>query len=341
MAWRESQKFGRRFLDQVRKRYRIAAVMSGNIDYWQDESLRHACASAGLPFLVLSKEHQTIPVVYSRSVEYYKRFGFQYTGTAVAVFGTRTKEMLIESGACSADQVWVTGPPRLDQWRDIEQSKVPKDTITLLSYADETYLAPENFVEVLTLFADAATRHEAAGVRFVVKCKNTIDRERIAERLRKYGEHRLELTVKTPLFELLPRSRLVIGYNSLAMLEALFSNAVLAVPQWSDARRDISDQNIGPDCPESRAVYRFVESPDELCQLIDQVTSRFDFMPDRGQRFSLLNRYFHVSGDETSSSIVEQFALNYVSNRDHGESDKLTLLSSESASPSARLTISH
>lgn len=330
-AWKESEKFGLTLLALAKKRYGVAAVMSANIDYWQDEGLRRACRHLGIPFLVLSKEHQTIPVTFPRTVEHYRSLNFRYTGTAAAVFGASTKDLLLESGACAADQIWVTGPPRLDQWRDLDQTTVTKDTLTLLSYADPSYMAPRSFSDVLALFADAAARHRESGMRFVVKCKNPHDRDHIMALLEKHRGHQLELAVEMPLFDLLPRSRLVIGYNSLAMLEALFSNAVLAVPQWGDARRDPAEQNIDPTDPECLVVYDLVESPEDLCRVIDEAVRPFDFVPDRAKRFRLLNKYFHTSRDETSSLLVEHFALNFISDDDLGEAARPILPSLRSA----------
>ena len=311
-AWSESERFALKLLTLARKRFAIAAVMSSNIDYWQDEGLRRACRQIGIPFLVLMKEHPTQNKVYENSLLYYKNLNFRYAGTAAAVFGERTRQMLVESGACAPSQVWVTGAPRLDPWRAASENCEQRDSLTLLSYADPTYLAPNNFAEVLAIFAEASLRHQNQALRFVVKCKNSADRVRISEMIGAQA-HNLEISEQIRLTSLLPRSRLVIGYNSLAMLEALFSSAVLAVPQWGDARRSSAEQTIDPTDFESRAIYNFPETGEVLRHLIDRATMVGDQPTDRNRRLKLLDKYFRICPAETSSQLVERFVLNFIS----------------------------
>lgn len=308
-AWEIGEKFAGFFLNLVCRRFGVAAIMSANIDYWQDEVMRRACRAEGIPFLVLSKEHQTIPEVYRRSVEYYRGHKYRFTGSAVAVFGPRTKDMLVESGVCEEAQVCITGAPRLDPWLDMDFDEITADTVTLLSFAGPGYGAAETFLEVLGLFVDAANRHRDKGLRFAVKCKNEIDRQVVHGLLDDAPISNLELTVAEPLFELLPRSRIVIGYNSLSLVEALFCPAVLMVPQWGEGAGDPVKQNIDPTDPDCRAAYRFAESAESLTSLIDQAVYGDLKGASRSLRRRLISRYFHIPSGHYSGECVESFAL--------------------------------
>ncbi len=53
--------FGLAFLEAASARTPIAAVLSANVDYWQDEAIKIACSTLGIPFLVLCRENRTIP----------------------------------------------------------------------------------------------------------------------------------------------------------------------------------------------------------------------------------------------------------------------------------------
>ena len=311
-AWQQGVKFANRFLAIVQERFGVAAVMSSNIDYWQDEVLRRACMARGIPFLVLSKEHQTLPYIFNKTVQYYRNLNFRFTGTGVAVFGLRTKEMLIESGVCTDDQVWVTGAPRLDPWLDQGSDPSPRDTLTLLSYADPSYGASENFSQVLALFADAARHNRGRGLRSVIKCKNAADRKLVSSLLGKRGMDGLEVIVDEPLFQLLPRSRLIIGYNSLSMIEALFSSAMLVVPQWGDACCEPAKQNIDPTDPNCQAVYRFADSARSMRKWLDEAVVDGFRPSDKSLRGELLERYFHASSDQYASTSVERFVLHFI-----------------------------
>lgn len=311
-AWRTGEIFAETFLSLVRERHDLRAVVSANVDYWHDEVVRRACRKLGIPFLVLSRELRAIPASYQRILQRYIDNGFRYTGTAVAVFGEVTRDLLVESGACPAEAIWLTGSPRFDPWLADDKlfAQDRQDTITLLGYSGPVK-ANENYVEVLRLFAAAERRHRDKGLRWLVKCKDRKEYDLTLEAL-KGVEHGLVINYSESFLDLYPRSRLIVGYNSLAALEALLSGAALVVPQWSDARKPQPQQLLDPADPLIRRNFEFPETPAALDALIDDYAG--GRLPElrREERLSLLRRYIEFTPGRPASERLEAFVLHHV-----------------------------
>lgn len=308
-GWAACEAYARAIIKAAQARFGIRAVLASNVDYWQHEGFRRACAAINMPFLVLNQELQTVPSVYRASLEMYARTAFRFTGTACAVFGKATADMLIESTACRADQVAITGAPRLDPWLDGSIGEAQQDTITLLAFDGDQYFAPGCYLDTLFAFADAS--NHAPHLRFVLKAKDAEDEARAHEHL-KGRAHRLAITHQEPLTALFPRSRLVIGYLSIAVMEALFSHAAIAVPFWGDAHKPADELNLDPDHSETGRLISFLPDAPALAAMIAQAAQTTQPRVDREAREALIFRYFHRPGEGGATAEVERFIRRYL-----------------------------
>ena len=310
-AWARAEAYAGEVIALARRRFDLVALLASNVDYWQHEAFRRASSKAGLPFLTLCQELQTVDRTHDLSVQLYEEADFRYTGTAVAVFGARTRDMLIESRCCTPEQVWITGAPRLDPWFRDEIADAPADTLTFISYDGEQYFAPANYRDSLLIFAEASMRHRSSGLTFVLKCKDAED-ERRAHGYLEGIAHTLQITNGRDLTELFPRSRLVYGYNSLALVEALLSPAQLALPRWSDAARPPSEQIVHPENEACRPHFEFVEGPDAFAALLDEALSTPLPAVDRAARRTLLKSWFYVPDDGSAVQASEDFCRHFI-----------------------------
>jgi hypothetical protein len=220
--------FATSFLRSARARCGVAAVITGNVDYAPDEFLRRAAKLEGLPFLVLLKEHAITDYGYR---EFAKSLaGFRYEGDGVAVFGDRTADMLVEETICPPERIAVTGPPRLDEWIDIEPAP-ELDLAVLFSFSRLYQEGAETFPEVLEAFAVAAHQAQGSAGRFVVKCRDPYEETVVREMASAYGQV-LEITSDALVPDLLRRATVTVGYSSLAMLEALLSWGTVVSPRF-------------------------------------------------------------------------------------------------------------
>jgi hypothetical protein len=326
--WAKAENYVQQLLEAALRRWNIVAVLSSNVDYWQHEAVRRVCRKINVPFVVLCQELQSIDWVYDHSIKLYTDANFRFSGAAVAVFGQRTKEMLVESQCNTEDEVWVTGAPRLDPWFDgTVDSAIPADTITLLAFDGDQYFAPNCYLDALRVFAEASIRHRDSGKIFLLKCKDAEDERRARSHLSGVA-HNLTITNARSLIEIFPRSRLVLGYNSLAIVEALFSPAELAVPQWSDAARPVAEQLIDPTSPEYRRHFRFLDLPQAWADLIDEAIASPRPAVDLRARAAVVEHWFHVPAGGSATQATEDFIAHYVrraagSNQSTGSQDKL------------------
>jgi hypothetical protein len=314
--WLRLEEFGAGFLTALQRRWPIDAVMTSHIDYWHGEGVRLGARRLGIPFLALCREHMCLPI----EQESVRRFftGFKWEGDAVAVFGQSTKSIFVNSGACSNDQVVVTGPPRLDIWREVAPRAEPRNLIVLLSYRDPDYRAPGSFVEVLRIFRDAYSRHSEDAI-FWVKSKDTKDTEEIRSLLQNTGRNFI-IDHETPLYELFPRARLVVGFNSLSLVEAMFTHARITIPCWSDADRPREELMFNPDDQELKNVVGFARSAEELKRDLERAACGQQAEPAAAaDRLNVVRRIFHVPDEGTCSREVEQFVRRRIAARESSD----------------------
>lgn len=315
-ALARSRRFFARFLTAARRRHGIGAVLSANTDYWQDEAIRWACRDVGLPFLVLSREHYITAAFAAERMRRYRDSGFHFNGTAVAVFGPQTADTMRLTGICPPEHITVTGAPRLDVWREFRADATRGDDAVLLSFARPQYGAPACFADVLRAFARAA--QDSPGRNFVVKCKNEEDRGLVNRLLPGLpGADRLRLVLGTPLLELLGQASAVIGFNSLALLEALLAPPRICVPLWSDAGARPENLMFPQDDVAIRAVIDFARAPEDLGTWLRSRAQDPPTSVARAQRMALLQRYFHFPQETTCSAEVEQFVLRHLPSQEH------------------------
>ena len=197
----------------------VDGILSANFDYWQDHSFKLTCKEKGIPFLALSREHPIIPTICKIVYNDYRMLDYKYIGDAIAVAGVSSQRVLWDSKVVDKkEKICVTGLPRYDAWRDLTVINNERQYITLLTFTSG-YGADDTFLEVLELFVKVADKNPST--LFYVKTKDALDTYILKQHLSNNTlSDNLVFGHEIPLFELLPQSKLVINYNSLALVEA-------------------------------------------------------------------------------------------------------------------------
>lgn len=310
-AWLALEKFGCALVKRLQSKTKIDAFMTSHIDYWQAEGARLGAKLMNIPFLGLCREHMCLPIEQRSVTSYYSNFKFE--GDAIAVFGEATRRIFIDSGACYPEQVVVTGAPRLDIWRDIIDENETGNYITLLSYRDPDYRAPNSFAETLKLFLLAANKHENSGLIFHVKSKNPQDSDEIRGMAKKLPSN-VVIDHTAVLPDLLRKSRMTIGFNSLSLLEAHFTNTTIVVPYWSDARRHADELIFDPDDAVTQKVIQFPTSAEEFSGLIDRAVAGECNNMDVADRLAIIRKVFYFPESTTCCEQVEVFVRSRMRN---------------------------
>lgn len=301
--WENSERFGLAFLRMLRFRGPIDAVFSSHVDYWQDEGIRRACARLGIPFLALCHENYNVPKTFRTRSEEFTSLGFRFNGTAVATFSPHIKEMFAKAGICSADRIVVTGAPRLDGWLRVQNK--PARRIVLLSFLNphKYYTSAEFFFSVLDALREIV--EQRPDLELVVKCKGGRDAAAISNHV---GSHpRIVVGREMPIPETLSTASVVVGGNSLSMVEALLSGASLFIPVEGGVEQDPDTSLFDPNDPKVREHLHFAPSLDDLKKQVNAALDAGVAALDRASRVSLVQRYIHFTENEASGPRVADF----------------------------------
>jgi hypothetical protein len=311
------ERFGVALLKEAQRTMPIDAVAAANIDYWQDEALKLGCRRLGIPFVVLCRENYSIPWTVPWMHDHLAKSGFRFEGQGLAVFSQPTKDAFAP-GFSDPDDIWVTGAPRYDRWFDLKPlPNSAKDHVSLITFNDPGYMAENVFTEVARIFERAARESKPSPLTWLMKCKKRGDRDEVLERLGRVDPEALRFEYDTPLFELFPRSRVVIGYNSLALVEAMLTDAPVVVPCWGEARAGRHNVLLDYDDPLTRRVVNFADSPEELEALLLRA-ARGEKLPTGtdADRRAMFRSHIHVpdggNGPVTASAMTEAFIRHYV-----------------------------
>jgi len=278
---------------------RVPVIMSANTDYWQETSMRQYCTDNHVLHYVLCRENLIIPHFRNIVINRQRESGMKFQGH-VAVFSNHMKEVFLEGGSCREDQITVTGAPRTDIWRD-ERPAQERNTVLLLSF--RTSLDPDMFNDAIERFIEAA--RDFPDLDFVVKCKE--GRGDYAWMKQKMKENNAPQNLRPEQYgdlrDLMERSRVIIGFNTLALTEAMLTDARLIVPAWHDIDAFRNKLMMDPEDQELQTEIGFCASADEFQNLLAEAL-RNEAEPDRAQRLKLMNRYMHYTPDETCSQRV-------------------------------------
>jgi hypothetical protein len=246
--------------------------------------------------------------------EHLAKARFRFEGAGLAVFSEATKGAFAP-GFDDPGDIWVTGAPRYDRWLDLRSlPESERNHLSLITFNDPGYMATQAFVEVTEVFDRVARAERSANRTWMVKCKKRGDRDEILERLGTTGDSPLTFEYDVPLFELYPRSRVVVGYNSLALVEAMLTDAPVVVPCWGETRAPRKDLLLDYDDVLTQSVVTFARSPEELASLLTR-TARGEALrtgtPE--QRRALFDAHLHMPAPGTTASgAVERFVRHYI-----------------------------
>jgi hypothetical protein len=299
----------------INKKIHVDAILSANLDYWQDTPFKDYCKSQDIPFLVLSREPPVIPKICAEVIDSYKSTCFKFEGTAIAVAGKSTKQVLEKSDICPPEIVSITGLPRYDAWKDIDLTIQLKDRtfITLLSFT-EGYYADNTFIDVLKIFISISNNHLSSNVDFLVKTKDINDTENIKKilQLNNLNAKKLIITHKYDLFMVLPLSKLVVNYNSLSLIEALMARTPIVIPAWGECKSNGDSVMYPENDPDISKVIKFAKKPNDILTYIESAIKGDLSLLVQKDSDCIIQKYIHISKDKNSYSCeLENFFVKF------------------------------
>jgi hypothetical protein len=313
----KAERFATSFVRRARARHGIAAILTANVDYWQDEFVRRAAQREDIPFLALRKEHANSDAGQRRLART-TLTGYRFQGDGVAVLGPRTERLLVEQDVCPPERIWVTGLPRLDEWQDVRQQT--PDTAVLFAFSREDRTGWQSFPATLDAFV-AAARARSEGTTWVVKCRDHY--EEAAVRALVGGElDGVEITSSRQMPEVLSRAFLAVGYSSLAITEALMSRAVVVSPRFGACVNE-DDIQFDDQDPQLRRQVRFPRSEEDLAEELLRAPVAGVGDADVRERRQILEGFF-CAPQPTFSARVDGFVADAIA-RTRGRAETLAV----------------
>ena len=308
-VWADALRFGRVLLSKLHTTINLRAVMAANWDYWTDEALRLACADLKIPFVTLLREMPILPFDAEVEGNFYQSYTLRPNIATACVGGKSMANVLEKCGVLPADKIQITGLPRFDRWHSLEdKSPSPRPTFVLFEFSDSTYLAPSAWKETVEIFVRKA--HEYPQARFIVKLKpNTSNMKELREAV-----PQCEFMANEHLWDILPQARMVIGYNSMALIESLLSSARIVIPQWGDAQRPQREQALMPSDKTWAQGIEYARYPQHMESMIE--TAMDGMLPlseeQSAARRQCFDEFFHFDPQRLASKAVEDVVMGLI-----------------------------
>ena len=295
----------RRFLSDLWQHFvsikPIDVVLTGNFAYFTERELAIVLEQAGTPFIALHKENVRPP---RRVREYwftlYKDRRGKFGGRRILVYNEIERELEISAGVIDVDRVSVTGMPRLDRlhrWR-LEHvrrgSNNEKPRVLFFAFARSDKLTaiqrktfagiPGDMEEMAgewgkmswgkfcidTHKAIVEVARENPDFEVIVKSKG--QKRKLNDILQMLSEMRdglppnLKIVASGDPFDLIASSRVVIGFNTTGLLEAIATGKPVIVPRFAEA----SDSAMQDLIIDLGAAVDYADSTDGLKAMISR-----------------------------------------------------------------------
>lgn len=254
----EYKKFLVVFLKVLKKKYNFNAFIGFNLEFKEEIELSLACENLKIPFLLLYKES----VLSFTEIQYLrhliKKLGQKFYGYKIAVYSDYAKKILTESNFVKSNKVIVTGCPRLNQSFTFKKT-IPKNQILYYAIEKERGLANLfiklygnnifkdlkehkkydskfnwNFLHIQTVKILKKFAIKNPDVSIVIKVKT-------GQSNNKKLYSNLPNNIKLQYFgvghKLLEKSKLIIAWNTTAILEGIAANRFILIPYFHKKRK--------------------------------------------------------------------------------------------------------
>ena len=296
----------------------IDVVLTGNFSYCAEREFASMLEQVGTPFVAIHKENVRPP----RRVEYwrhlYKERRGPFTGRKVLVYNEIERRLQIESGVAAPERIVITGMPRLDRihrWR--REHAGPSGDRTRPQVLFFAFARQEKFTAIQRKpSAGVAGNMEAMDgdwgklgrielgegshramvnlarqrpdITVVVKTKGQRrKKDDILLMLQSAADtlpSNLKLVTGGDPFALMIESRVVVGFNTTGLLEAIAAGKPAVVPWFGEAQDDTMRDNIidlGDAATYAksedeliRMVSDFIDNPRDVPECLDDSVSR-------------------------------------------------------------------
>ena len=304
--------------------------------YYRDQrEFAAASVANGIPFVALHKECITTPIARAAREEIYGKFSGPFTGTCITTYNEEEKATMVAAGVAPAGIIDVVGCPRMDPlFRRTSGSTEATGAfdIVFFSFSKTTYLPvyrrvpkwpesidrvkiePWNWSQLYLRFHQFAIDFARAHphLRIALKVKTGFNILDILEQERQREQplpSNLQVINMGEGGTLATAAKVVCGFNSTVLLEAIASRTPVVIPTFAEAKRGSTAEKYGT-LRLGKAV-QYAASEMELVRLLESQSRQ---PPQRDREYTdderlALERYVGFadgkSGERMRSSIAK------------------------------------
>jgi len=311
--------FLRKFLPRFYDSMGVQAVIGAALIYRQDYDIVSVSHEIGIPALILHREGNLgSDAIRRQFIKRYKTLA-KFHGTKISVHNAIQKNLLIETGFATPNQVTIGGNMRMDQFvRAVQagayegQNGRPQNgggRVTMFSFGPGTGNTsampphwprhPEKYMMELCYDAHCAVARFARNhpdVEVVIKAKwgggwiSNVERLLDAEGLHPKGIPNLSVVGDGDAQKMMAKSDVVVSFGSTTLLESAAMGRATIMPCFHEAATDRMAEFVfyreGFDC------FDLAQSPEEMERMIEMRLSGFTPSPElTNRRIALFEKY--------------------------------------------------
>lgn len=267
----------------------IDSVISANFGYCIQREFATALEMQGTPFLIMQKENLNAATEERRRIWHaiYRNGRGKFGGRKILVYNEMERDLELASGVVSPERVEIVGMPRLDRlhrWRrEHAGSEINAGTAKVLffSFSRSDKLPQESGIAkdwgefcADTHRAMVELAHSRPEIEFVAKTKGLgrQDEElhQILSSAAKEPPPNLRIVSGGDAFQLMTESRVVVGFNTTGLIEALALGKPVIVPRFGEA----NDPELRKLIIDLGDAVQYADSPGQLHELVTMYARR-------------------------------------------------------------------
>lgn len=313
-----------RFVQRLKKKYGITAVVSPSDNFFYVRELIPALHDHGIPYIVVDKEGTICPAYFTHFAEYIKK-NCPLIADRILVWSERQRLFWGKTGVDSS-KIQVTGQPRSDFWRQqfrwkkkeelgISGLRTDNGMALFFSYDPWAY-TPDYMIEkgemhwdVLradthaTLFAFAKAHPD---VDIVIKAHpQQLDLNEIRKEISGHHATNVFLATGSELSNhLIVNADIIVGFQTTALIEAMVTDTPIIYTFWGEAREKWSKDLIP--FHETKGVLT-ARDPGELRILLEENITHPKLTADRrNARDGFVREYLSVIDGRASERTLAE-----------------------------------
>jgi len=279
----------RKFLTAVWRRHQamrpIDAVISANFGYCIQREMAFALESLGTPFIIVQKENLNAATEERRQIwrQIYKEGRGPFGGRRILVYNEMERDLELDAGIVSPDRVEITGMPRLDRlhrWRREHAGPEADDSparVMFFSFSRSDKIPVESGLNkdwgqfcIDTHRAILELARKRPDFQITAKTKGITRQNEELQQMLHSGDGELPSNIHVvtggDAFGPLSASRVVVGFNTTGLLEALALGKPVIVPRFGEA----VDPDLQKFVIDLGDAVEYAETPEQLQLLISK-----------------------------------------------------------------------